>query len=186
MPRVYHRHAFGPLGLLGVIATSLGLMGCPGSLDSSLLNNGTGAGGTSGGGGGASGGTGTCDVTAIFTQPVGYGCATSGCHDTASAPLSAAGLDLTLNATIGSRLVGVASPGNTTAGGAQACGGQTYLDPMSNPATGLLIDKITLPSNSPDLCGLAMPYPGTSRLSAAQQTCVEQWAEGLIMAAAAQ
>jgi hypothetical protein len=186
MPRVYHRHAFGLFGLLGVLATSLGLMGCPGSLDPSLLNNGSGTGGTSGGSGGGSGGTATCDVTSIFTQPVGAGCATSGCHDTASAPLSAAGLDLTLNATIGSRLVGVASPGDTTAGGAMACGGQIYLDPMSNPATGLLIDKITLPNGSSSLCGLAMPYPGTSRLSAAQQTCVEQWAEGLIMAAATQ
>jgi hypothetical protein len=179
MTRVDHRRALGPLGLLDVILTSVGLMGCPGSLDPSIVG-GTGAGGTSGGGG--IGGTGTCDVTAIFTQPVGYGCATTGCHDTADAPLDAAGLDLTLNATIGSRLVGVVSPG--IAG--SACGGKTYLDSMSNPATGLLIDKITLPNNSAGLCGYAMPYPGTSRLTAAQQTCVEQWAEGLIMAATAQ
>jgi hypothetical protein len=181
MTRVDHRRTLGPLGLFDVILTSVGLMGCPGSLDPSIMR---GAGGTSGGGG--TGGTVTCDVTSIFTQPVGYGCATTGCHDTADAPLAAAGLDLTLNATIGSRLVGVASPGDTNASGAQACAGKIYLDPMSNPATGLLIDKITLPDNSAGLCGLAMPYPGTSRLSAAQQTCVEQWAEGLIMAAAAQ
>jgi hypothetical protein len=183
MPRIDHRCAFGPLGLLDVILTSLGLMGCPGSLDPSLIG-GTGSGGTSGGGG--TGGTGTCDVTAIFTQQPGFGCATSGCHDTADAPLAAAGLDLTLNATIGSRLVGVASPGDTNASGAPACAGKTYLDPTSNPATGLLIDKVTLPNGSAGLCGQAMPYPGTSRLTAAQQTCVEQWAEGLIMAAGAQ
>jgi hypothetical protein len=184
MTRIDHRRPYGPLGLLDIILTSVGLMGCPGSLDPTLLNNATGMGGTSGAGG--TGGIATCDVTAIFTQQVGYGCATSGCHDTASAPLAAAGLDLTLNATIGSRLVGVASPGDTNASGTQACAGQTYLVPMSNPPMGLLIDKITLPNNSAGLCGQAMPYPGTSRLSAAQQTCVEQWAEGLIMAAGAQ
>jgi len=130
----------------------------------------------------------TCDVTAIFTQSQGavLGCATTGCHTTADAPASAAGLDLTLNATIGSRLVGVASPGDTAAAAAPACAGKTYLDPTSNPATGLLIDKITLPNGNAGLCGSGMPYPGLNRLTATQITCVEQWAEGLIMAAGAQ
>jgi hypothetical protein len=185
MTRINHQRALGPLGLLDVVLTSLGLMGCPGSLDPALLAS-SGSGGTSGGSG--MGGTGTCDVTAIFTSTATTaptGCATSGCHDTADATLYAAGLDLTLNDTIGSRLVGVASPG-TSPSSAVACAGKIYLDPMSNPATGLLIDKITLPNNSPNLCGSAMPFPGVSRLSAAQQTCVEQWAEGLIVAAGTQ
>lgn len=182
MPRILDRRAFGWLGLLGVVATSLGAMGCPGTLDPALLGNGTGTGGTSGGGG--TGGTVTCDVTTIFTQPTS-GCATSGCHDSTT---TIAGLDLTLNASIGSRLVGVVSSGNTGAG--SVCSGVTtpYLNPGQNPATGLLIDKITLPSGSAGLCpgGTAMPYPGVTRLTAAQITCVEQWAEGLIMAAGAQ
>jgi hypothetical protein len=187
MPRIFDRRAPGWLGLLGVLATSLGALGCPGTLDPALLGSTSGAGGSGAtGGSGGTGGAITCDVTAIFTQTVGVGCATSGCHDTADAPTSAAGLDLTLNATIGSRLVGVVSPGDATAG--SLCGGDTtpYLKPMSNPAAGLLIDKITLPNNSAGLCGDAMPYPGVTRLTAAQQTCVEQWAEGLIMAAGAQ
>jgi len=178
MPRSLEWRAPGWLGLLGVLAISLGAMGCPGTLDPSLL--GSGSGGTTGGGG--TGGATTCDVTAIFTQTAGLGCATTGCHDTADAPIAAAGLDLTLDATIGSRLVGVASPGDTGASGAQACAGKTYLLP-TNPPTGLLIDKITLANGSSGLCGTAMPYPGVTRLTAAQQTCIEQWAEGLIMAA---
>jgi hypothetical protein len=181
MPRILDRRASGWLGLLGVVATSLGAMGCPGTLDPALLGSGTGTGGTSGGGG--TGGT-TCDVTTIFTQST-TGCASSGCHDSTTA---IAGLDLTLNAGIGSRLVGVVSSGNTAAG--SVCGGVTtpYLTPGQNPATGLLIDKITLSSGSAGLCpgGTAMPYPGVTRLTAAQITCVEQWAEGLIMAAGAQ
>jgi hypothetical protein len=181
MPRTNHRHAFGLLGLFGVVATSLGLMGCPGSLDPALLAS-SGSGGTSGGGTGTAG-TGGCDVTTIFTVGTNA-CTGSTCHNTTDAPLSGGGLDLTLNATIGSRLVGVASTGDQTAG--SVCGGKVYLDPSSNPATGLLIDKITLANGSTALCGDAMPYPGITRLSAAQQTCVEQWAEGLIMAAAAQ
>jgi hypothetical protein len=188
MPRILDRRASGWLGLLGVVATSLGATGCPGTLDPALLGNGTGTGGT--GGGGGTGGTVTCDVTTIFTQSQGVvlGCTTTGCHNTSDAPVSAAGLDLTLNATIGSRLVGVVSPGDTAAG--SVCSGVTtpYLNPGQNPATGLLIDKITLPSGSAGLCpgGTAMPYPGINRLTATQITCVEQWAEGLIMAAGAQ
>lgn len=180
MPHIPHRRAFGLLGLLDLAVASLGLTGCPGSLDPSLIAL---------GGSGGGGGTGGCDVTAIFTstsRSAPTGCATSGCHDSASAALSGAGLDLTLNDTIGSRLVGVASPGDTTADADSSCSGKVYLDPISNPATGLLIDKITLPMGSANLCGEPMPYPGVTRLSAAAQTCVEQWAAGLIMAAATQ
>jgi hypothetical protein len=185
MPRILDRRASGWLGLLSVVATSLGAMGCPGTLDPALLSNGTGTGGTSGGGG--TGGGVTCDVTSIFTQTT-TGCATAFCHNTADAPVSGAGLDLTLDATIGSRLVGVSSPGDMAAGSVCATVTTPYLNPLSNPATGLLIDKITLPSGSAGLCpgGTAMPYPGVKRLSATQITCVEQWAEGLIMAAGAQ
>jgi hypothetical protein len=187
MPRVYHRHAFGPLGLLGVIATSLGLMGCPGSLDSSLLDNGTGAGGTSGGSG--TGGTaslnctGTNDGATLITA----NCAISGCH--VPGGVQGAGLDLTIDAAIGSRLVGVLSMGDTTHG--SVCGGwpTPYLTPGAIPTpTGLLIDKISLKNGNAALCpmGDAMPWPGISTLPAIQQACIEQWAEGLIVAAGSQ
>ena len=194
MPRSLHRRAPGWLGLLGVLATSLGAMGCPGTLDPSLLtggggtNGGPGTAGTNGGPGtaGTTGGTGTggtggpnCTGTMDGAALITAQCATIGCHDTADANLSAAGLDLTINATIGARLVGVVSPGNTDA--LSKCGGSTYLQAGSIPtAAGLLIDKI----KGTQTCGLGMPYPGNSLLlPAAQQACIEQWAEGLITAA---
>jgi hypothetical protein len=185
MPRVYHRHAFGLFGLLGVIATSLGLMGCPGSLDSSLLDNGSGTAGTSGGSG--TGGTasvnctGTNDGATLITT----NCAISGCHIPGG--VQSEGLDLTIDATIGSRLVGVLSPGAS----GSVCGGwpTPYLTPGAIPTpTGLLIDKISLKTGNAALCpgGAPMPYPGVVLLPATQQACIEQWAEGLIVAAGTQ
>jgi hypothetical protein len=189
MPRIYLRHAFGPLGLLGVIATSLGLMGCPGSLDPSLLSNATGAGGTSGGSGsgGASGVncTGALDGASL----VGSNCAVGGCHTTADAPLLGANLDLTVNATIGSRLVGVVSTATVNNSAAPDCVGfsEALLNAGSTPATGLLVQKIqTNPScsesNTPPCCGSSMPF-GTPPLSNTQQQCIIQWATTLTAAA---
>jgi hypothetical protein len=131
-------------------------------------------GGTGTGGTGGPNCTGTMDGATLVTAK----CATLGCHDTADANLSAAGLDLTINSMIGTRLVGVVSPGNTAA--LSQCGGSTYLQAGSNPAAGLLIDKI----KGTQTCGLGMPYPGgQALLPAAMQACIEQWAETLIMAA---
>jgi len=187
MPRIYHRRAFRTLGLLGVVATSLGLMGCPGSLDPSLLGDGTGTGGTSGGGG--SGGTSSvnCTGTNDGAALIMANCAVSGCH--LPGGVQGAGLDLTIDATIGSRLVGVLSPGDTTH--QSVCGGwpTPYLTPGSTPTpTGLLIDKISLKNGNAALCpnGDQMPWPGITPLPALQQTCIEQWAEGLITAAGTQ
>jgi hypothetical protein len=50
-----------------------------------------------------------------------------------------------------------------------ACGGMTYLVPGSNPATGLLIDKLTYPT-----CGEMMPNLGA--WNATNTMCVLQWA----------
>jgi hypothetical protein len=132
-------------------------------------------GGTGTGGTGGPNCTGTMDGAALITAH----CATIGCHDTADANISGAGLDLTINTSIGTRLVGVVSPGNTAAG--SACGGSTYLQAGSTPAAGLLIDKI----KGAQTCGSGMPFPGGANflLPAAQQACIEQWAEGLITAA---
>lgn len=177
MPRSLDRRALGRLGLLGVLVTSLGAMGCPGTLDPSLL--GSGAGGSSGTGG--AGGTGVNCAGDLDGATIIMTTCTPGCH--VSAGFLSAGLDLTVDATIGSRLVGVNSTGNV--GENSVCAGfGPYLKPNSNPPAGLLIDKISLPTGNAADCpgGSQMPF-GMNPLAAAQQACIEQWAEGLIMAA---
>jgi hypothetical protein len=191
--------ARGLLGFAAACGAAAALSGCPGALDQSLLDLSQGSGGDSGSGSGGntstggstgSGGsaaacTGTNDINYIMAgtgDPSCPGlacnaCAQSGCH--ASGPQSAGlsgGLDLTLDANIGSRLVGTSS--GTAANGSSCVGHGNYLN-STNPPTGLLIDKIK--PNQP--CGLRMPSPGVSPLSSTQISCVEAWAEGLIMAA---
>lgn len=136
--------------------------GCPGTLDPSLAETATGGTGDAG-----AASAGCADGGA---QIVASSCATIGCHDATS---MIAGLNLTPNSTIGSRLVGVASTGD---GAGSVCGGKTYLVAGSDPASGLLIDKIT----GTQSCGTGMPYPGVALLPTSQQACIEQWAEGLI------
>ena len=187
MPRTYPRHAVGLFGLLGLIATSLGLMGCPGSLDPVLFDNGSGTGGTSGGAGSGGGASVNCTGANDGATLIATYCAVSGCHIPGG--VQGAGLDLTVDATIGSRLVGVVSPGDTELG--SVCGGwpTPYLTSGAIPTpTGLLIDKISLKNGNAALCpqGDAMPWPGVIPLAVTQQACIEQWAEGLIMAAGAQ
>lgn len=174
MPRSFDRRAPGWLGLLGVLATSLGAMGCPGTLDPSLFDGGTSAGaagaiGAGGSGAGGSGGTGSCNQD----MAVNVNCASSLCHDSTT---KEAGLDLTPGAGITARLVGVKSTGS----GDSQCGGNTeaYLNANTNPATGLLIDKMTL-RNPP--CGNLMPFGNANLLPAATLSCLEQWAEAVVM-----
>jgi hypothetical protein len=152
------------------------LSGCPGTLDPSQFQTVSGSGGTTGTGGSGTGGTANNDCTggndgATIVSTI---CAASGCHDTADANTFGAGLDLTVNSSIGSRLVGVQSPGDINAGA--ACTGNTepYLVAQSSPATGLLIDKL----NPTPPCGSRMPYVGPA-LTTTQQTCLIQWATTL-------
>jgi hypothetical protein len=173
-------------GAAGALMSVLMLSGCPGTLDPSQFQSGsggtTGTGGSSSGTGGAAAGncTGSLDgPTLVMTQ-----CAISGCHDATDANTLGAGLDLTVDSTIASRLVDVVSPGDTNA--SSVCGGNTepYLNSGSNPATGLLIQKfVTSPkcsaTESPPCCGTPMPYPGIVFLSPQQQTCLIQWATTL-------
>jgi hypothetical protein len=134
---------------------SLFLVGCPGSLDP-----GVGAGGGSGGAGGSGG---PCNPTPVFTAR----CTSIGCHNSSGA---AAGLDLQ-SANPAARLVGV----GTGTGTGAACSGQTLLNPGSNPATGVFIDKITTPT-----CGLMMPETGGA-LSAGDLACLTSWATSVTM-----
>ncbi len=158
MQSVFRSNVSGWVGLAGAagaLVSVLTLSGCPGTLDPTLFTTGTGGSGGSGSGTGGSnptgGSTGTGGAAVNCTGAndgatlVTSQCASpSGCHNTADAANFAAGLDLTINSTIASRLVDVTSPGDTAAN--SACGGNTepYLKSGSNPATGLLVQKIPL------------------------------------------
>ena len=186
MPSECHRSVLRPLALIGAVGALLlaaPFGGCAGSLDPSQFPGGGGnsTGGTSGGGtGGASNCTGGSSGDQIITNS----CVNNQCHNPQEDSTLGAGLDLTINSTIASRLVDVVSPGDTA--GQSVCGGnpEPYLKGGSNPATGLLIDKIqtnpTCPNNA-NCCGVEMPQIGNA-LSASQVQCVIEWATTLTMA----
>lgn len=142
----------------------MALSGCPGMLDPDVLKMATGAGGNTGTGGASS------NCAAQGASTVMSTCATIGCHDPNSATFSG-GLDLTVDSTIGSRLVGVI-PGSADQ---SACTGDgPYLVAGSNPATGLLIEKLqTVPP-----CGSQMPLAELA-LTDQAQSCLIQWATTL-------
>jgi hypothetical protein len=158
-------------GATGWLLAAGAVVGCAGSLDPSLTGSGgttgTGSGGNMGSGGGGS--TTDCTGDNDGAKIVMNQCTTM-CHS-AGNPLSV-GLDLTNDSGLSARLVGVTSKG----GGLSACGGNSepYLMANSNPASGLLIDKM---KSSPP-CGDPMPF-GEPALSATQQQCVIQWATTL-------
>jgi len=171
-------------GVAGLLLATGTLSGCPGSLDPSLLQGTTGTGGGNGTGGGTgTGGTtmvdcsGSNDGATIITQQC-----TNVCHSTSmgTAALIGAGLDLTIDSNIASKLVGVKSPGAN----GSSCGGnnEPYLEAGSNPAKGLFIWKIqTNPrcDQNSACCGALMPQGSPTGLSAAQQQCIIQWATTL-------
>jgi hypothetical protein len=171
----------------GMLASVLVLSGCPGTLGPAFKNGETGGstgtgGGNPTGGSTGTGGTGTGGTSANCTGGndgatiVTMQCAQAFCHiPGAQNDAFAGGLDLTVDANIGSRLVGVMSVGTDSNG--SLCMGNTepYLKSGSNPATGLLIDKISM-SQPP--CGFQMPAGGLP-LTAIQQSCLIQWATTL-------
>jgi len=174
-------------GAAGVLASVLMLSGCPGTLDPSMFKN-NGTGGNTGGSGSGTGGSGqtggtpgtggtsvSCTGGNDGPTLVAMNCATPGCHDSTSSAFSGS-LDLTVNSTIGSRLVGVMAA-QATASNQAVCTnvGEPYLVAGSNPATGLLIDKVT--THPP--CGAQMPFASPFPLSATQQSCLIQWATTL-------
>lgn len=150
---------------VGTALVIIASLGCAGSLDPKEFPV-TGSGGEAGGGGS----TGSCVGDPDGASIVMKSCAVVGCHDAADANLSGAGLDLTIDPMIMSRLVGVRSAGDTDA--RSLCGGTDtpYLNAGSSPATGLLIDKL-----APDPpCGSRMPLGGA--LTSQQQSCLIAWA----------
>jgi hypothetical protein len=160
---------------------AVGAVGCGGSNDT---GGAAGSGGTAGTGGGGSAAAGTsgggtaCTLAQVnkiiqfTTTPANVGCTVPGsCHDAAG---SAAGLDL---ASVGwqNNLVGKAP---TTTGGVlpymSLCAnmGFVYLKAGSNPASGLLIDKINPNATAP--CGVHMPNLGAD-LSASDFACIQSY-----------
>jgi len=152
--------------------------GCPGTLDLSQFQSGSGGSSPTGGSGGSTGTGGASanctggndGATIVMGQ-----CAVSGCHDPSGAQFSAS-LDLTVNSTIGSRLVGVPAA-QPTAFNMASCTSEQEALLIAGPgqATGLLVDKIG--PNFP--CGGRMPLDSVAPLSTTQQNCVIQWATTL-------
>jgi hypothetical protein len=99
-------------------------------------------------------------------------CSTSGCHDKDA---TSAGFSM---ATPGweHALVGGKQKGGGITGfvSVPECANMNYLEPGSNPATGLFLRKMT----SQFGCGKMMPYIGTP-VTASELTCIQTWANGL-------
>ena len=139
----------------------VGLAACAGEIDPSLIpNNPMGQGG--------SGGAAPCDApTMVFAAS----CAVPGCH----APNSAGGAALDLgSAGVVGRLLGQGPSTNVAAGALCGDVGKPYLVAGSNPATGLLMDKIDAAKVT---CGSSMALLG--QLTSAQITCLSAWATGV-------
>jgi hypothetical protein len=173
----------GLVGAAGALVSVLVLAGCSGTVDPAVVKSGTG-GNTGTGGSSPTGGATGSGVTALNctgdndgVSVIMVNCATTFCHIPGAAnDGTAGGLDLTVDANIGSRLVGVTSVG--TADNASKCMGNStpYLTAGSNPATGLLIDKVTM-THPP--CGDQMPEDAPFPLSTMQKNCLIQWATTL-------
>jgi hypothetical protein len=176
----------GLVGAAGALMSVLTLVGCSGAIDPAVVKGGTGGSSTGTGGSGSSstgGATGTGGMALNCTggndgvSIVMVNCATTFCHIPGAAnDGTAGGLDLTVDANIGARLVGVTSVG-TSDNGSMCMGNSTpYLNAGSNPATGLLIDKVSM-ANPP--CGAQMPFDSPFPLSTMQRNCLVQWATTL-------
>jgi hypothetical protein len=152
------------------VAVVAGSAGCAGDLDPSLLPNGNPA-----GQGGTGGGVAPCDAPKmVFASS----CAITGCH----APNTAGGAGLDLgSAGVAARLLGQGPSTDVAASAVCTSVGKPYLVPGSNPATGLLMDKMDAAKVT---CGSTMSVLG--QLSASQLTCLSAWATALTTGAITQ
>ena len=157
------RGALAGAALAGAVLT--GLSGCAGELDPSLLpggsNNPLGQAGSGGGGGGAA----ACDAPQMVFAAR---CAVAGCHSATSA--GGAGLDLVSAGVVG-RLLGQGPSTNAAAGAACASSDKPYLVAGSNPAAGLLMDKMDAAKVT---CGSTMSV--LAQLDSSQLACLSAWA----------
>jgi len=115
----------------------------------------------------------TCDFTAASAVFTKYNCATNGCHDAAG---SSAGFKMA-PAGWETHLVGVNPIGGGTLEACTPADGP-YLKNGTNPAMGLLINKI---SGTGNICtgGARMPFGGPNYLTATEIACVTSWATTL-------
>ena len=154
--------------VVGAVAGALlaGPGGCAGEIDPSLIPGAGGSGSPlgqagSGGGGGAS----VCDAPKMVFSA---SCSPVGCHSANSS--GGAGLDLA-SAGVVARLLGQGPSTNTAAAAACESAGKPYLMAGSNPATGLLMDKV---DPAKVTCGTSMALLG--QLDAAEVACLSAWA----------
>lgn len=144
-------------GVVALAGAALaGLAGCAGELDPSLLQAGS--------GGGGSGAT-VCDAPQMVFAAR---CAVAGCHSVNSP--GGAGLDLVSAGVVG-RLLGQGPSTNVAAAAACASAGKPYLIAGSNPSTGLLMDKMDADKVT---CGNTMSV--LAQLSSSQLACLSAWA----------
>jgi hypothetical protein len=143
---------------LVLAASSALLSGCPGDLDPRLMGSGS---------GGSGGGPNVCDGAAMMADTLKCG-SNAGCHG-ATAQIS--GMDL-VTAGVAGRLLGrMPDPATSTSCGSSA---MPYIVSGSNPATGLLFDKL----NSLPTCGSPMPFP-LGNLPQADRDCLQEWANAV-------
>ncbi len=145
---------FAVIGAVAGVALA-GLAGCAGEIDPSLLASQTGGGG----------GTMVCNAPQMVFAT---NCALSSCH--AATSIGGAGLDL-VSAGVVARLVGQGPSTNVAAGALCGGAGKPYLVAGSNPATGLLLDKI---DSNKVTCGSAMSL--LSGITSSQVACLTAWA----------
>ncbi len=145
----------------------LGLAGCAGELDPSLLPGASGSGNSLGqaGSGGGGGSAAACDAPQMVFAAR---CAVAGCHSANSA--GGAGLDLVSAGVVG-RLLGQGPSTNAATGAACASSGKPYLVAGSNPAAGLLMDKMDAAKVT---CGSTMSV--LAQLDSSQLACLSAWA----------
>lgn len=168
---------------LGAVAIAFAALGCPGELDPQVaaekMRMTMGTGGTTGVGGAGGGGGGAvfCDAPGMVLSVMDTtGCAINGCHT----PVSALGGDLDLYP---DGLVGRLLDKLPTGLEASMCGdaGKPYLISDTNPAEGLLLDKLFM---RPPPCGSAMSPFGD--LAPDKAECVRNWALGVTTGAITQ
>ena len=151
------------LTVLLFLASSASL-GCSSSPDSTTQDGATG--GATGSGGTDGSANAPCDAPAVVFKPT---CGVLLCHEPTNMAANA-GLDFSKTTGLVAMLLGKTSKGT----GGSACGSETkpYLQAGSNPAAGLLIDKLFA---TPPPCGASMPYGGTP-LTGSDAACVKSWA----------
>jgi hypothetical protein len=145
----------------------VGLAGCAGELDPSLIPGAV--------LGGDAGSPPPCDAPKMVFAA---SCAVAGCH--AAGSTGGAGLDLA-SAGVAARLLGQGPMTNAAAGALCADAGKPYLVAGSNPATGLLIDKMDAAKVT---CGSTMSLLG--QLTSSQLACLSAWAAGVTTGAVTQ